>query len=248
MCEHAVGGRRCPRRCDRRLARYRQHGPGVDAARRRDRLEHAGQRLGRRSLGATDGHRPAGGHGRGLDGHGGLVQASYRPAGATTWQLPVPVSAKSASDLQVALDSQGNAVAAWLLGGADKVVQAATRPAVSGVWQSPVTVSDSDIDAGNPALAVDPAGTATAMWSDPDGIHSADRPPGGAWSGPVMLPGSAGGTQPDLAVDPAGDVTAVWNEGDGAKGPSRRRSHARRRQSLRRSGPGSRSRSTRTPG
>jgi PKD domain-containing protein len=151
---------------------------------------------------------------------GGLVQASYRAAGATAWQPPIPISptAKSASDLQVALDSQGNAVATWLLSsaGAHKVVQAATRPAVGGVWQSPVTVSEPGIDASGPALAVDPAGTATAIWSDADGIHAADRPPGGAWGSPAMVPASAGGSQPDLAVDSAGDVTAVWNQPAGS--------------------------------
>jgi hypothetical protein len=147
-----------------------------------------------------------------------IVQAAVRPAGGT-WQPPIQLSATadSASAPQLALDSQGNAVAIWLLsGGTHTVVQVAERPVVSGVWQTAATVSNTGTNAGSPDLALDPQGNATAIWSDVDGVEAAERPAGGAWGNPAVVPGSVGGAGPRTAVDAQGDVAAVWNQTDGS--------------------------------
>jgi PKD repeat protein len=145
------------------------------------------------------------------------VYVAARPAGGG-WQRPVQLSSsgENASNPQVALDAQGDAVAVWQLGGGSKdVIQAAERPAASGVWQPSVTISSSAQGAGPPALAVDPAGEATALWAGGGLVESSSRPPGGTWQTPVDVSAS-GGADPQLALDEAGDAIAVWDQSDGS--------------------------------
>jgi PKD repeat protein len=142
-----------------------------------------------------------------------VVEAAVRPAG-DGWQPAVQISpsADNASNPQVALDADGNAVAVWQLsGGPHVVIQAAERPVASGVWQSPVTVSNSAQDAGPPTLAVDPQDDATALWAGGGIVQSADRPAGQTWESPVDI-SAAGGADPELAVDSLGDATAVFDQ------------------------------------
>ncbi|HUA48631.1 MAG TPA: PKD domain-containing protein [Solirubrobacteraceae bacterium] len=146
---------------------------------------------------------------------GVIVYAATRPAGGE-WQPPFELSsaAESASGPQVALDAQGDAVAVWQLsGGPHEVIQAAVRPAVSGVWQAAVTISNTNQDAGPPALVVDPEGNANVLWPGGGLIQSSFRPAGGSWQTPVDVSAS-GGADPQLAVDSAGDATAVWDQSD----------------------------------
>src|SRR5262249_52265721 len=67
----------------------------------------------------------------------------------------------SASDPQVAVDPNGNAVAVWI--GGNGTVQAAIRPAATRLWQPAATVSDTG--ASSPSVAIDAAGNALAVWS-----------------------------------------------------------------------------------
>jgi hypothetical protein len=155
-----------------------------------------------------------------------VVQAAFRPAATTTWGSAIqlsttPTTSTPTTDIaatpQVALDPHGDAVAAWVqtVGTSPSGVWAASRPVTSGVWQSAVTVSDSTMASGGAEVALDPAGRATAIWSDSAGIGAADLPLGGAWSSPVTVPGSAGGFNPSLAIDAQGDATAVFNQSVG---------------------------------
>jgi hypothetical protein len=71
---------------------------------------------------------------------------------------------------------------------------------------------------GNPDVAVDAIGDATAVWVRSSGgsfeIQAATRPAGGAWQVPVRLFTAGEGTgAARIAVDPQGAAVAVWESG-----------------------------------
>jgi hypothetical protein len=159
-----------------------------------------------------------------FDGANFIVQAAVRPASTGVWQAPVDLSVagQSASSPQVAVDPQGNAVAAWSrFNGTNSIIQAAARPAATGVWQAPSDVSVAGKDAVSPQVAIDSRGNAVAAWTRFNGtnniIQSAVRPASsGVWQSPVDL--SAAGqdaTAAATAVDVRGNAVAVWYRSNG---------------------------------
>jgi len=71
-----------------------------------------------------------------------------------------------------------------------------------------------------PAIAYDGTGRAYAVWTDyrwpsDDGVYLRERPPGGPWGAPQLLPTAGTGYVRDLvlSVDAAGDVVLVWRGG-----------------------------------
>jgi hypothetical protein len=85
-------------------------------------------------------------------------------------------------------------------------------------WLSPIDLSAAGQDAGQPQVAVDPAGNAVAVWTSFNGtnstIESASHPAGGTWSDPTKLSGE-NARGPQVAVDPAGNAVAVWTSFNG---------------------------------
>jgi hypothetical protein len=151
-----------------------------------------------------------------------IIQAAQRAANGV-WQAPVDISAtgKDASDPQIAIDGQGNAVAIWQRPNAANsiIVQAAVRPA-GGAWQAPTDLSVTGRDAVAPRLAVDAQGTAIAVWQRLDTanvvIQAAVRPAGGAWQAPTNLSASGhDASAPAIAVNPQGAAVAVWQRSNG---------------------------------
>jgi hypothetical protein len=168
------------------------------------------------------------------DGTNTIVQGAVRPAGSGVWQAPVDLSAaggpgESASNPQVAVDPQGNAVAVWdRSNGAKYIVQGAVRPAGGGVWQAPVNLSaDGEHLDRKPQVAVDPQGNAVAVWDRFNGadhiVQGAVRPAGGGvWQAPVNLSAASrdvfepqvvvrDASEPQVAIDPQGNAVAVWH-------------------------------------
>jgi len=153
-------------------------------------------------------------------------------AAARTWLSPVDLSANWRGPVawtpQVAIDSEGDAVAVWTLeNGGKGIVQSASRPA-GGAWSAPVTLSATAQRLTNPQVAVDPKGDAVAVWSlfdSPNGftVKSAQRLAGGAWSAPVSLPAAGDFSDPHarLSIDSQGDAVAVWRGPDGIQSARR---------------------------
>ena len=145
-----------------------------------------------------------------------VIQGAVRPVDGA-WEEPVELSGAGPNedDPELAVDPQGNAYAVWQhRDGPGSGVQGAVRPA-GGAWQEPVTLSAPGRPAEGAQIAVDPHGNAFAIWVGSDGthsiVHSAVRPAGGTWQGPVDL--SAAGEDaedPQVAVDAQGDAVAVW--------------------------------------
>lgn len=156
-----------------------------------------------------------------------LLVASASQASAVGWLPQANVSAVAPGatmyDLSlqdVAVDGQGDAVAAWIQprGGAE-IVEAATRP-LGAAWSSPVPVSQGDEDAVALKVVVDPRGDAAAIWvglgaGSEQVVRVASRSADGDWTEPVALSEVDGyAHEPDVAIDSDGTVTAVWSEGD----------------------------------
>ncbi len=152
-----------------------------------------------------------------FDGTNLIIQSAERPAGGA-WSAAVRISAEgqNAESPQVAVDPQGDAVAVWFReGGTEKIIQSAERPA-GGAWSEPVNLSAEEQIAVEAQVAVDSQGDAVALWRRREGsndiIESAERPAGGAWSGPVELSAKGQDAEsPRVAVDPGGDAVAVWH-------------------------------------
>lgn len=96
-------------------------------------------------------------------------------------------------------------------------------PASAAPTWRPVTNLFADLSAAGgsaqtPAVGVDAAGSATALWSRYDGsqfvVQASTRPAGGTWGAPVDLATGRSIFNPQLAIDPAGTITAVWRRRD----------------------------------
>ena len=143
-------------------------------------------------------------------------------AAAGGWSAPIDLSnaESNAEAPQVAVAPNGEAVIVWsLFNGANQIVQAASRPA-GGTWTGAVDLSVAGRDAVEPAVTIDSAGNAVAVWSRSDGsafiVQSSTRA-GGAWSSPPTDLSAAGGSagEPWIAIDANGEAVVVWSRSDG---------------------------------
>jgi hypothetical protein len=121
----------------------------------------------------------------------------------------------------VAVDGQGRVLAVWVQGVGDvfRPYAASYTPYVG--WGAPQQLDTiNEGDAEQPAVAMNAAGRAVAVWvlrkgSQAD-LYAAEYAPGGGWSTPQKVesrtePVSA----PRVAVDGAGNGLAVWKQSDG---------------------------------
>jgi hypothetical protein len=159
-----------------------------------------------------------------------IVRSKSRPAGEAwdTEATDLSSDAGNATDPQVAVDPGGDATAAWSYSeNGDIAVQAAHRAA--GEWSGPIELWDDAADLAFPsvALATDPQGDTTAIWSSfgPGGqvMRSSTSAAGGAWSRPVELSAPDGSDNqsaainPRIVADPQGSLTATWAAAEGTR-------------------------------
>ncbi len=188
----------------------------------------------------------------GVDPDNSVVRSKSRPAGGA-WSITatdLSSDAGRASNAQITVAPDGNAIAAWSYSecinpedcqayeectdpecregldvSRDFEVQTAYRNESSGLWDAPALLWDDLEDEKTPevALATDPQGDTTAIWSSfaPGGnvMRSSTRTAGdgGVWSTPVALSTPDGGslqgkpTNPRIVADPQGSLTATWS-------------------------------------
>jgi PASTA domain/PKD domain len=152
----------------------------------------------------------------------GTVQAAQRTAGGS-WSAPEDISGNciDARGAQLAVSPARSAVAVWECPtGGNTIVQASTRTR-GGSWTPPHNLSAPGRDAHGPAVALDRAGNALAVWTRSNGtdvlVQAAFRRANGAWlpaenvSGPGLDADS-----PDVALDAHGNGVAVWQSSDGS--------------------------------
>jgi hypothetical protein len=161
------------------------------------------------------------------------IESSLRPTGGG-WLAPVTVSLMPLSyvanqldtSLQLTVDAQGNATAAWVheytsstgaLSGVS-AVETAVRSA-QGAWQAPAMISGSEPHAGSVRLAENASGVAAAVWSCavpghyPVTVRGAIRASADAGWLPAVDISPAEGGSPDVAVGPEGSAVVIWDEG-----------------------------------
>jgi PKD domain-containing protein len=159
-----------------------------------------------------------------LDGSSNfIVQAAVRPAGEEDWEEPDDLSdaGQDAGEPAVAMNDAGEAVAVWTRLDGDDIVQAAVRPAGEDDWGEPDDLSDAGQDAGEPAVAMNDAGEAVAIWRRSNGskdiAQAAALPADGDWEEPEDLSNSSqSAMSPVVAMsDVAGGAVAMWYRSDG---------------------------------
>ncbi len=166
-----------------------------------------------------------------VSGTENLIETTSRPQATGVWQAPVILSTSPVREpnigefAEVAVDVQGDAVAAWdHSNGSNYVVEATERPAATGVWQTPAALSAPGLNAYLPWVAVFPQGNAVAAWE----VQSANvtvEATGYDGAGPMLdtleIPTRAVAGKPVTfsvsPLDPWSSMgTTTWSFGDGA--------------------------------
>lgn len=157
----------------------------------------------------------------GSSGGNQIVEATTMAEMSSTWRAPVALSSASdqASEPQVAIDRQGDAVAVWQSAtGTNEVIDASFMSGGAGVWESPVAVSTgaTSLVGEFPQVAMDPRGDAVAVWDQSNGsnyiVETAVRSAvSGAWQAVIPLsPAGESSYLPQIAVDSQGNAVAIW--------------------------------------
>lgn len=125
------------------------------------------------------------------------------------------------TDLKIAMDNSGNAIAIWNLDvpGGNKDLMASFFNGTS--WDGTPTQIDLDVGVNNlsaPQIAFDGSSNAIAIWLENGSVY-ANRY-NGSWGTALDIDAGVGNvTSPQLAVFDNGNAIAVWAEDDGAAGP-----------------------------
>lgn len=131
------------------------------------------------------------------------------------WVMLDDIIVDGAFELDLALDSAGNAILVWEgRSGFKNIIQAATLRCGSHSWVRTADVSPSNTQSNSPRVATDKGGNAVVVWSEGvtlDHIAAAKLPSGSTtWIGTSNPSSSVPSSFPDVAVDPAGNAVAVW--------------------------------------
>ena len=150
-----------------------------------------------------------------------VILASARPCGYIWQTAPDTLSepGRDGNSPEVAVDSNGNAVAVWQqYDGVNLLINASQKP-FGGSWQpSASVISRSLCNSVNPRVAADADGNVTVVWEccldGTWGIQAAQKPLNGIWTDPETISGSLSASslnqEAQLAIDPSGNVMAVW--------------------------------------
>ena len=162
-----------------------------------------------------------------------FVEASIRSAGGgfsepEILSLEPEFDSEDASAPSAAIDAAGDAVVAWQFAEVEEVevepgvfeeltevqIEAAVRPA-GGEFSEPERLSEEGANAFSPAVAMDSAGNAIAVWTRGEGeeftVQASVRPAGGPFPPAEDLSkAGADSFSPDIAMTPSGAATAVW--------------------------------------
>jgi hypothetical protein len=141
---------------------------------------------------------------------------------AAGWHDAIPVGTNNASDVQVVLDSAGNATLAWTQAVSNQVDGRsifASRSIAGGAWSTPQEIDGNTSEvADKPRLAVDPAsGRVMAIWITPSGLWGRAFAPETGWGGVQRIEThntSVVGraiTEYNVAIDGVGESVAVWD-------------------------------------
>lgn len=138
------------------------------------------------------------------------AQQATRPFASATWSAAADLASGLTSfpGTRVAVNAAGATVVSW---NANGVPVATTRSGSGVAFDSPPNTFLASTSAGNPAVAIDPQGTAVVVWLNSGTLQGGRHPLGGGWSTLPDGPSSLGGT-PSVAVDAGGDAIAGFTD------------------------------------
>lgn len=114
---------------------------------------------------------------------------------------------------QVAMDSGGNAIAVWQQSdGATNHIWANRYVAGTG-WGTAERIDSDPAGAYIPKVAMNPGGSAIAVWKQPSSIWANHYEPGTGWGTAELIESDSNiADLPQVAMDSAGNAIAVWQQ------------------------------------
>jgi PKD repeat protein len=139
---------------------------------------------------------------------GGEARAAWLPA------EPIVASGPAASDVQVAVDGQGDVFVAWVTANPTNHAIVVSEHPAGGGWSPATQKIQATQDCQDPSLAVNEAGAAILAADCKIGatpMRYATRSIFGTWSTTSgEIPGSGSGKQPRAGIDNAGNFAVAW--------------------------------------
>jgi hypothetical protein len=171
----------------------------------------------------------------GMDGAGNLIAvwidgtrvfSSRYTRSSDSWTTPVQIVSEHDTDANaanVAVNVNGNAVAAWYQDGVPTRNMYKATYSPGGGWSQGTLLEYEDGIAGqtgSPDVAIGDNGNAIAVWQQHDGSNNTIRARhyiGGTWQAPVTISNSGSSTYPRVAIDSSGNAIAIWQQFTGGK-------------------------------
>lgn len=146
---------------------------------------------------------------------------------AKTWGTAALIETSNVGDAyapQIAIDSNGNALAVWEQSdGVNQNIYANRYSASSGVWGTATLIDNIPGIAKRPQITFDASGNALAVWYQFDGVNNsifANRYTAGTdtWGTAAVIENNTGDAlDPQIAIDINGNALVVWNQNDGTR-------------------------------
>jgi hypothetical protein len=150
-----------------------------------------------------------------------------RYVSGTGWEGPQLLEtddANAASQVQIAMDADGNGIAVWSQNTGTVYSIFANRYVSGTGWEGPQLLETDDAGAAEyPQIAIDANGNAIAVWSQNTGtvysIFANRYVSGTGWEGPQLLEmdDDYDAYDPQIAIDANGNAIAVWQQFDGTR-------------------------------
>ena len=135
------------------------------------------------------------------------------------WAAPVVLSTGGQGwESTATIDGNGNSVALWDERTTQDQLWSRSKPS-TGNWGSVTEVSPAlQTTSVFPAVRLSTTGFATAVWSDQNGVWTADRPRASKWNSPQLL--IPGASSPIFVMNSRGDAAVAWTVGGGPRASS----------------------------
>lgn len=157
------------------------------------------------------------------DNHHSIYAKRYTVGIGWRATLPLETSDEFADEPQVAMDTEGNAIAIWEQEGESNIRRIfVCRFAVVGGWGEVTPIDSGEREASSPQIAIDSTGNAIAAWredvSHVSSIYASRFVVGDGWSSAELIEfGEGDAKSPQVAVDSSGNGMVVWQEHDGER-------------------------------
>ena len=145
------------------------------------------------------------------------ILANRYSAGVWSGAVWLEGSAGNATNPQVAMSSNGNAMVVWQQVDSSGNQSILANRYSAGIWSGAVWLEAGTGNATNPQVAMSSNGNAMVVWQqvDSSGNQSilANRYSAGVWSGAVWLEaGTGNATNPQVAMSSSGNAMVVWQQ------------------------------------